>query len=124
MATIIRFNAEGVEVERSEKGKGRPPRGAVKQANGDFHVHPIAPARFIPEYITVGLDGEVLSRKVKGQGRPALGYVKQVDGPYAGHWILSSTPVVKTVTVTEAIQEEQAKNDGFVPPLGVATTVA
>jgi len=102
---IIFVDANGKELSRSVKGKGRPPRGCVKQANGDFVVSPLtSPTRFIPEYITLDESGKEVSRVAKGRGRPKPGFVKQNGGVNDGHWVLvqTATPATPaTVVATE-----------------------
>jgi len=36
MADMVFVNEDGAELRREKKGRGRPPKGAVKQPNGDF----------------------------------------------------------------------------------------
>ena len=102
---IIHVDANGKELSRDIKGKGRPPRGATAQPNGDFIVSPLtSPTRFVPEYITLDESGKELSRVAKGRGRPKPGFTKQTGGVNDGHWVLvqTATPVVTpTVVATE-----------------------
>lgn len=105
MAEMIYVDENGNELRRETKGKGRPPRGAKKQEDGNFIVHPVKDETFHPEYVDLDSEGNVLSRSPKGRGRAKPGYVKQEDGEYKGHWTKTVTneDTDKTdVTVTEA----------------------
>jgi hypothetical protein len=141
MAELIYVDAEGNELSRKVKGKGRPPRGAVKQDNGDFIVSPVADAvRFTPEYITFGPDGEIavelkdadgnlVSRLAKGRGRPKPGFTKLTEGEYAGHWTkvfdADGNAVDETVvaTVVEDSEAESEAEAGDEPENEVTVTV-
>lgn len=88
MAELIFFDAEGNEVERRAKTKGRPPKGSVKQDNGDFHVYPVKDVdSFKPEYVVLDESGNVISRQPKGRGRAKPNFSKMEDGEFKGHWV-------------------------------------
>jgi len=88
MAELIYVDADGTELRREVKGRGRPPRGSVKQEDGSFIVHPVEiEKRQVVEYIDVNEGGDVVSRSEKGRGRPKPGYEKATDGEHVGHWV-------------------------------------
>ena len=88
MAELIYLDVDGKETHRKIKGKGRPPKGSVKQDNGDFIVHPVEVIeRQVVKYIDVNEGGDVLSSEDKGRGRPKTGYTKMTDGEHIGHWV-------------------------------------
>jgi len=95
MAELIYVDENGTELRREVKGRGRPPKGSVKQEDGNFIVHP-GVERQVVEYIDVNEGGDVLSRQEKGRGRPKPDYTKMTDGKYAGHWV---KVVAETVTI-------------------------
>jgi len=95
MAELIYVDEDGTELRREAKGRGRPPKGSVKQEDGNFIVSPVE-KRQVVEYIDVNEGGDVLSRTEKGRGRPKPDYVKMPDGKYVGHWV---KVVAGTVTV-------------------------
>lgn len=107
MAEMIYVDENGNELRRETKGKGRPPRGAERQEDGNFIVHPVKDETFHPEYVDLDSEGNVLSRSPKGRGRAKPGYVKQTDGEHKGHWIKTvneddSEDTKTNITVTEA----------------------
>jgi len=106
MSELIYQDEQGNEINRVTKTKGRPPKGAVRQENGDFIVKAgsvVAAPRFSPEYITVDEQGkEIEPRGSKGRGRAKPGFEKQTDGVFQGHWV----KVVKAETVVETKAEE------------------
>jgi len=114
MSELIYVDANGTEIKRVTKGRGRPPTGAVKQEDGNFIVSPVVggTTRFIPEYVTVDASGtEVAPRVSKGRGRAKPGYTKADDGPFVGHWVKTVTAEVveaKTETVVETSDEVEA----------------
>ena len=116
MAELIYVDENGAELRRETKGKGRPPRGAVKQENGDFLVAPIVDETFHPEYLDVDAEGNVLSRSPKGRGRAKPGYEKQEGGVLSGHWV----KVVSDETETPEVKEK----DGTVTDANDVSTVA
>jgi hypothetical protein len=88
MAELIYVDANGVETARIVKGRGRPPRGAVKQEDGNFIVHPVDEVeRQVVKYIDVSEGGDVLRSEDKGRGRPRPNYRKMTEGEHAGHWV-------------------------------------
>ena len=87
MAEMIFVDENGNELRREPKGKGRPPRGAERQDNGDFIVRPVQDETFHPEYVDLDAEGNVLSRSLKGRGRAKPGYEKQDSGDFEGHWV-------------------------------------
>lgn len=94
MADVIYLDESGKEVKRETKGRGRPPRGAVKQDNGNFVVQlPLdePEARVPSEEIVLDVDGNVVSRKRKSRGRAKPGYVKHTEGEFSGHWVFQRT---------------------------------
>ncbi|MBT6049328.1 hypothetical protein HN803_04580 [candidate division WWE3 bacterium] len=95
MAELIYVDADGKETHRKIKGKGRPPKGSVKQDNGDFIVHPVEDIeRQVVKYIDVNEGGDLLSTEDKGRGRPRPGYTKMTDGAHVGNWVkVISDPV-------------------------------
>jgi len=106
MSELIYQDEQGNEIRRLTKGKGRPPKGSVRQENGDFIVKAgsvVSEPRFSPEYITVDDQGKELEPRIsKGRGRAKPGFEKQSDGPFQGHWV----KVVKSETVVETKVEE------------------
>ncbi len=95
MAELIYVDENGKELRREQKGRGRPPRGSVKQDDGNFIVNPVdSVERQVVEYIDVSEGGDVISRESKGRGRPRPGYTKQEDGEHAGHWVKVVTETV------------------------------
>jgi len=96
MAELIYVDENGAELSREVKGRGRPPRGSVKQEDGNFIVHPVEIERQVVEYIDVNEGGNVLSRTEKGRGRPRPDYTKMTDGEHIGHWV---KVIAETVTV-------------------------
>jgi len=112
MAEIIYVDANGNELLRETKGRGRPPRGSEKQDNGDIIVHPVVDTTFHPEYVDI-VDGVVVSRSSKGRGKAKPGYVKMVDGEHKGHWVksavdelLTTEPVMTQAPEAVVIEEE------------------
>ena len=95
MAELIYVDENRTELRREVKGRGRPPKGSVKQEDGNFIVHPEI-ERQVVEYIDVDEGGDVLNRENKGRGRPKIGYTKMTDGEHVGHWV---KVVAETVTV-------------------------
>ena len=88
MAELIYVDKDGKETARVTKGRGRPPRGSVRQKDGNFIVYPVeVEERQVVEYIDVEEGGDVVSRTEKGRGRPKPGYTKMTDGEHAGHWV-------------------------------------
>ena len=90
MANIIFFDKDGQETKREIKGKGRPPRGAVKTENGDFHVFPVEPQVTGSFYIEVDDEGNETSRETKGRGRNRPDYEQREDG----NWYRAKTSPV------------------------------
>ncbi|MBT7349187.1 hypothetical protein HN803_00105 [candidate division WWE3 bacterium] len=109
MAQLIYVDADGKETHREVKGRGRPPKGSVKQESGDFIVHPVEDIeRQVVDYIDVNEGGDVLTRSSKGRGRPKNGYTKMTDGEHVGHW-------VKIVSVdAEGVTDEAGLTHGKV----------
>jgi len=109
MSELIYQDEQGNETRRMTKGKGRPPKGAVKQEDGvekgNFIVKAgseVSAPRMTPEYITTDESGnEIEPRTLKGRGRPKPNFVKQTDGPNMGHWV----KVVKAETIVETPTE-------------------
>jgi len=87
MAELIYVDGNGTELKREVKGRGRPPRGSVKQEDGNFIVHPVEVKRQVVEYIDVNEGGDILNREDKGRGRPRPDYTKMTDGEHEGHWV-------------------------------------
>lgn len=95
MTEMIYVDENGNELRRETKGRGRPPRGAEKQEDGNFIVRPLKDETFHPEYVDLDAEGNVLSRSLKGRGRAKPGYVKQEDGEHKGHWVKKVTEEVE-----------------------------
>ena len=88
MAEMIYVDADGKEIRREPKGRGRPPKRAIQKPNGDLIIPPPKIVRIRnPEYIDLDEDGNVVKREAKGRGRPRPGYAKRADGEFAGHWV-------------------------------------
>jgi len=87
MAELIYVDENGTELERKVKGRGRPPKGSIKQEDGNFIVHPVDVKHQVVDYIDVNEGGDVVSRTEKGRGRSKPGYTKMTDGDHAGHWV-------------------------------------
>ena len=93
MSNIVYFNKDGVETHRAIKSKGRPPKGAVKTEDGDFHIFP--QDEVVKEgifYIIQDEDGSIISKEPKGRGRSKPGYEKREDG----NWYKTETMVLET----------------------------
>jgi len=118
MAEMIFVDENGNELSREPKGRGRPPRGAEKQADGNFIVKPATDERFHPEYIDFDDNGNVTSRSPKGRGRSKPGYVKQKEGEYEGHWLKAE------VEETEVEETEAASAPVVTDASGVTTVSA
>jgi len=111
MSELIYQDEQGNEINRVTKGKGRPPKGAVRQENGDFIIKAgtaVSEPRIVPEYITVDEQGkEIEPRTSKGRGRPKPGFEKQTDGDLQGHWVkVVKAEVAVAETVVETTAEE------------------
>ena len=121
MAELIYLNADGTESKRTTKGKGRPPKNAVKGTDGNWTVpfqvdavNPTEPKAEV-DYITVDATGKeivadlkdnkdvAVSRVAKGRGRTKPGYTLQTDGPFKGHWTKVIVPEVTVETNTETV---------------------
>ena len=88
MSQIIWIDAEGKEIKREVKGRGRPPRGADKRDDGNFYVSPSqAEERFAPKYLVLDSTGKVVQEEQKGRGRAKPGFEKAAEGEHQGHWI-------------------------------------
>lgn len=117
MSEVIYQDENGIETKRVVKGKGRPPKDAVRQENGDFIVRvgvvvPGAPKAeyIVPQYITVDATGtELVPRTNKGRGRAKPGFTKMEDGPFKGHWVMTQTvapveaPKAEVIVKTEEV---------------------
>lgn len=97
---IIYQDAEGNEIGRKDKGRGRNPKGATELPNGDIVVKgatlndagdpelpKVAVDRIPVDKIDLDAEGNVVARVAKGKGRAPKGYDKMEDGPYKGHWV-------------------------------------
>ena len=87
MAQIIWIDADGTELKREVKGRGRPPKGADRRDDGNFYISPSNEERFIPKYITLDGDGKVVAEAARGRGRAKPGFEKMETGEYQGHWV-------------------------------------
>lgn len=89
MATLVYFDVNGNETKREERtGRGRYPKNAKKQENGEIHIHPVnTVTKTVVEYVTVDSNGNVLSREPKTRGRTKPGFVFAEDGDNKGHWV-------------------------------------
>ena len=90
MAFIIWQDDTGKEIMREKKGKGRPPRGSTKEADGNFHVQKSDKDMTI-YYIIQDDRGEIIEKIRKGRGRPKPDFVKAPDG----NWYKTSPVVVE-----------------------------
>ena len=88
MAEIVYLDANGVEVSRKVKGKGRLPTGAYKDGDNYF-VKVVAKPQTL--YVTLSKDGTVTEQRVKGRGRTSPDYVEQADGQWKGHFVKQLT---------------------------------
>lgn len=124
MAEMIYVDENGNELRRETKGRGRPPRGAEKQEDGNFIVRPVKDETFHPEYVNLDVEGNVLSRSPKGRGRAKPGYIKQEDGEHKGHWVKkvteevenkedSDTTVMTTNDVTTVTEEPVIRSEAL-----------
>jgi len=127
MAEIIYLNADGSEMKRVVKGKGRGPHGATKGADGNwtvpFQVDAVNPAepKAVVDYITLDVNGKeivadlkdksgtAVSRLVKGRGANKPGYTLQTDGEFKGHWTktIVPEPVVTEVKAETIVTAEK-----------------
>jgi len=86
MSEIIYFDSKGIEVKRTPKGRGRPPKGATKQPDGNWHVHQSesdTPKQTKNTFIVyVDEQGNEISRTKKGRGRPPKNSVHKPDGNF------------------------------------------
>jgi hypothetical protein len=89
-AQIITLDASGKEVGREDKGRGRPPKGAVRK-DGNFYVTEGANEKVTPKYIY--LNGKT---EDKGRGRPKPNFTKNSDG----NWVENAPVVVTAPTAT------------------------
>jgi hypothetical protein len=85
MSFIVWLDADGKEIRREKKQRGRPPKGSVKKEDGNFYVSPSNEDETI-YYIETDTKGKVLSKIPRGRGRPRPGFVKN---PADGHWYRS-----------------------------------
>lgn len=112
MAELIYLNADGTENKRTTKGKGRPPKGAVKQADGNWIVtiqaSQPAEKKALVEYITLDVAGNVTGRITKGRGRTKPGYTLQTDGAFKDNWTKTIVPeaVIEAKPETEVVVTE------------------
>ena len=84
---LIYVDANGKEIKRERKDRGRPPKPHTRQGN-DFLVWPKPEVkRDLIQYIDLNSDGEEIERKPKGKGRPKPEYKKRKSGQYKGHWV-------------------------------------
>lgn len=105
----IFVDADGNETKRELLGRGRHPKGARKDENGNLivsAVNAVSPdgteEKHISMIITLDESGNEISRTEKTRGRPAKGLVKHEDGPYAGHWVRTQkTETAETAETTE-----------------------
>jgi len=107
MAELIYVDENGTELKREVKGRGRPPKGSVKQEDGNFIVHPVEEKRQVVNYIDVNEGGDVISSESKGRGRSRPDYTLMTDGEHVGHWVKVIAdsvvePVVEPVVVESA----------------------
>ena len=119
MNEMIYVDENGKELRREPKGRGKPPKNAVKQADGNWLVHPRKEeVREAILYVDLDKKGRAIRKTEKGRGKPKPGYIKATEGKWAGHWVTdpnfvaSSKPVKKTKTVnvvdenTEVVAQE------------------
>lgn len=97
---IIFQDAEGNEIGRRDKGRGRNPKNAEILPNGDILVKgatlndagdpelpKVAVVREAVLKIDLDAEGNVVNKVAKGKGRAPKGYTKMEDGPHAGNWV-------------------------------------
>jgi len=94
MAKIFVYDVNGDVVETKEKGRGRPPKNAVVDDDGNLHVHPQSES-FKPMYVTIMPDGEVVKEE-KGRGCPRKDFPLASDGEYKGHFVKNDRQPVLT----------------------------
>ena len=111
----IYVDEDGNEVRREPLRRGRRPKGATVDEEGNLILTPEVAARKALEtvfYIDLDASGKEISRRPKGRGRPSPGYTKQESGALVGHWVkavATPTPVetneVEATTVVAPVEE-------------------
>lgn len=103
MAELIYVDDAGNELKRETKGRGRPPRGAEKQEDGNWIVRPVEQAKTVGPVMYIDLDdsGNEISRRPKGRGRAKEGYTKVTEGENQGHWVKTITEKKESVESSE-----------------------
>lgn len=84
MAEVIWLDAEGKEIRREPKRRGRPRKGSVLGSDGNFYVHPTRKVKKVFYYVLLDDAGNEMSRMPKGRGRNKPGFVKKDDGNWYG----------------------------------------
>jgi len=85
MSEIIYFDSKGIELKRTPKGRGRPPKGARRQLDGSWHVYKRESDTQVDTphktfIITIDNEGNEINRVRKGRGRPPRNAVRKPDG--------------------------------------------
>lgn len=80
MAYIIWTDENGKEIHKEKKGKGRPPRGAIRGEDGNFYVKQQPDVDLKKYYIVVDAKGNVLEKVQKSRGRAKPGFKRGQDG--------------------------------------------
>jgi hypothetical protein len=112
MAEKIYLDADGNEARREKAGRGRPPKGSHRDADGNLVIPFVseedAEAAVVvsPEYVVLDHEGNEVTREAKGRGRPKRGFEKQTEGEHKGHWV--SVLEAPEVTATEAPEVVEA----------------
>ena len=87
MADLVYLDANGVEIKRMPKGRGRPPKGSEKREDGNIYVLPPTAETSKAKYIVLDKDGNKVSEEPRGRGRPKPDFVKVEEGEFKGHWV-------------------------------------
>jgi hypothetical protein len=88
---LIFVDGAGVELRREVKGKGRPPKGATANEEGNFIVPPQSVSKETVDYVTLDASGKEVGRATKSRGRTKPGYVLATEGQYKGHYVKTET---------------------------------
>ena len=91
MALMIWLDNNGDELHRETKGKGRPPRGAVRKEDGNFYICQKPEEDKTIYYIVTNSQGQIVKRTPKGRGRPKPGFEKGLDGNWYKQYLSPET---------------------------------
>jgi len=125
MSEIVYFDSKGIEIRRVSKTRGRPPKGSVRQPDGNFHIcEGLAPAIVIQNnnngvnptpikskntfIVYIDSQGNETRRIPKTRGRPPRNSIHKPDGNfyvYEG----SSSPIQSSEIKQEETPEENTK---------------